>query len=299
MFPKEPTWSKTELFNIKQSIESLLIKGAIRRCSPCADQFVSNVFLTPKPDGTYRMILNLKNLNKFITCPHFKMENYRTVSNLITKNAFLAKIDLKDAYFLIPIHPDYTKFLRFSFQNQLYEYTVLPFGLNTSPFVFTKILKPVISFLRSLGFLSVIYIDDFLLMGNSYLNCLDNVNRTSRLLENLGFIINKEKSILIPSQKCTFLGLTIDSVKLKLSVPEDKAQKILKIITSFHVGKICSIRDFAKLIGTLVAICPAVKYGWLFTKAFERFKFLSLQLSKNNYENKITIPPSLKNDLFW
>lgn len=88
------------------------------------------------------MILNVKQLNKFVSTSHFKLEDRRTAVRLLNKDDFLVTIDLKDAYYTIPIAKKDRTFLRFRFDGMVYEFTYLPFGLATAPFVFTKILKP-------------------------------------------------------------------------------------------------------------------------------------------------------------
>ena len=60
----------------------------------------------------------------------------------------MSTLDLKDAYYLIPVDERSRKFLRFGFGRELYQFTCLPFGLCTSPHVFTKLMKPVINNLR-------------------------------------------------------------------------------------------------------------------------------------------------------
>nr|CAH7764042.1 unnamed protein product [Callosobruchus chinensis] len=147
---------------------------------------------TKKPNRKQRFILNLKRLNTFLSCPHFKLEDFRSVKN-ISKDCYMANIDLKDAYFLLPIHKKYRKFLKFGYNNQLYEFTCMPFGLSIAPFIFTKIFKPIMNHLRSLGFLSVLYLDDILLFGKNKQDCYNNVNYTTKLLKSLGFFINEEK----------------------------------------------------------------------------------------------------------
>lgn len=111
----------------------------------------------------------------------------------------MASIDLKDAYQLIRLASSDRKYLRFLFEDVLYEFNCLPFGLSTAPYTFTKLLKPVIGHLREQGYLSVIYLDDLLLLGETHTSCLENVQKTIKLLESLGFIINKEKSKMEPA----------------------------------------------------------------------------------------------------
>ena len=83
---------------------------------PCAceeGEFVSSIFTRPKKDGTLRMILNLKSLNKFVTYHHFKMDTIWTAIRLMTPGCYMASIDLKDAYYSVPIHTDFQKYVKF------------------------------------------------------------------------------------------------------------------------------------------------------------------------------------------
>jgi hypothetical protein len=114
--------SAHEIALMKKEINNLLLKGAIRTANRAADQFVSPIFLVPKPNGGQRFILNLKKLNEFIKLSHFKMEDYRSVKRILRKGNFMASIDLRDAYFLIPIHKAYQKYLRFIFAGETYEF---------------------------------------------------------------------------------------------------------------------------------------------------------------------------------
>ena len=63
-------------------------------------EFISPVFLREKKNGTFRMILNLKELNRFIVYHHFKMDNIESCIHLMKPMCFMASIDLSDAYFL-------------------------------------------------------------------------------------------------------------------------------------------------------------------------------------------------------
>lgn len=297
--------SDTESLHYSESIKNLLSIGAISPCEPCKDQYVSRVFLVPKPNGKMRFILNLKNLNKFINVKHFKLEDLRTVLKLVTKNSFMATIDLKDAYFLIKIHPNSRKYLRFilmdrsnSDSKQMFEFNVLPFGICTAPYIFTKLMKPVIKLLRSCGFLSSIYLDDIYLTERNYSKCLESVHMTKLLLQSLGFLINEEKSKLTPAMSCKYLGYVIDSHNWCISLPNEKRSRIKTEILEIKTLKKCQIRKFAQLVGLLVSACPAIEYGWLYTKELERCKYLNLK-GHDDYDKEMIIPNFLHSDLNW
>ena len=132
-------------------LAKLVNMGAVEVCSESEGQIVSPLFLRAKADGMARFILNLKRLNSFIKKAHFKMEDVRTALNLLEQHTYMCRLDLKDAYLRVPIDSNYTKFLRFEYGNLLYQFLTLPFGLCSAPLVFTKIIKPVLNYLREKG----------------------------------------------------------------------------------------------------------------------------------------------------
>lgn len=227
------------------------------------------------------------------------MEDLRTVMRLLRKDMYLASIDLKDAYFIVPVHEAHRKFLRFSFQNNLFEFTCLPFGLASAPYVFTKLIKPVIQYLRSNEILCVNYLDDLLIMAESEKACFQKVQFVSQTLLSLGFVINNEKSNFIPNKRCKFLGVLLDTSHMKIELTPDKKERYHKLIKETMVKPLCKIQHFAKFIGTLVSACPAVKYGWLYMKNFEREKTMALQKNNMNYNASMKLSYSLRNDFIW
>lgn len=303
--PSLSNLSLIESQEMSKAINKLLELGAISQRLPEKNQFISNTFLAPKANGGKRFILNLKPLNKFIRKEHFKMEDYRTAAKLIPRDGFLATIDLTEAYLLVPISVSDRKYLRFLYKDPFsgnlntFEFTAMPYGLSVAPRVFTKIMKEVMTHLRGRGYKSVIFLDDILCIGDNYDECVKNVHETSKLLRCLGFVINYTKSSLTPSQVCKFLGFMYDTQELSISLPIDKRNNIAQMVDKFTRLPRCTIRELAQLIGVLIAACPAVKYGYLYTKILEREKFLALQKFNNNYEAKISPSNVILQDLLW
>ena len=116
--------------------------------------FLSSIFLVPKKDGGHRPIINLKKLNEFIPYTHFKMERIHMLKDLLRQGDFMAKIDLKDTYFAVPIGEKDRKHLRFRWRNTTFQFNCLHFGLSCAPWVFTK---AVVAILREMGIRLIIY----------------------------------------------------------------------------------------------------------------------------------------------
>ena len=141
--PKQIHFSPGEREIISDEISTLLRKGALEPTEYVEGDVFSTIFVRPKKDGSYRMILNLKPLNEFVSYHHFKMDTIQTALKLMRPGCFMASVDLKDAYYSVPVAKEDRKYLKFEWQGSYYEYTCLPNGLACAPWLFTKILKPV------------------------------------------------------------------------------------------------------------------------------------------------------------
>lgn len=292
-------WSSKEIYNLRTEITKLKKMGVISECAYQVDQFLSPIFIVPKQNGENRFILNLKQLNKYVNVQHFKLEDLRTVCKLLSKDCYMATIDLKEAYFSVKIADNSKKFLRFEFENELYQFNALPFGLCTAPYVFTKILKPIISYLREKNIIVSIYLDDIICISEDLTTCYRNILEICVLLESLGFVINTEKSCLLPSKSCKYLGFILDSENMTMSLPITKINLLSDFVKSFKCKKHCKIREFSQLLGLLNSACPGMKYGPLYTKLLEREKFLALKQSKDNYDAYMQIPKYLHLEFNW
>ena len=109
-----------------------------------------------------QLVMDLSALNKFIKHIPFKMVTVAQVRTSLRRGDWLASIDLKDAYWHVPIHPRFRKFLAFQVGELTYQFTRLPFGLSLAPRVFTKLTRVVATRLAEKGVTSLMYIDDWL-----------------------------------------------------------------------------------------------------------------------------------------
>ena len=292
--PSKINFSAAEIMSIDAEIAKLVSKEVLQVTTRVPDGFISNIFIRPKKDGAFRMILNLKPLNKFVDYHHFKMDTFRTALKLIRPGCFMASVDLKDAYYSIPIAEEERKLLMFQWKGKYYQFTCLPNGLSSAPRIFTKILKPVYARLRSIGHTCMGHIDDSLLVGQSFDSCHRNIADTVCLFTNLGFTIHPVKSVLQPQQKIDFLGFVLDSSTMTVTLTGAKAMKVRSACQ-----KTATIRSVAKVIGFLVSSFPAVEFAEMHYRQLELDKICALRANKGNFDSIMTLSAQSKTELTW
>jgi len=284
---------------LDSEVEKLLSLGVIEKSEHEEGEVISPVFLVKKPDGTFRLILNLKQFNENVVYEHFKMENLKSATQLMKENCFMASVDLRHAYYSVPVKPFFQKFLKFHWRGQLFSYTCLPNGLACCPRLFTKLLKPVYAHLRSQGLLSAAFIDDCYLQGQTVEECTKNVEKTVDIFSKLGFVIHEEKSVLVPCQKIKYLGVWLNSVDMTVSLTDEKKQNIRTACQGLKAKQSFSIRELAQVIGQLVAAFPAVFWGPLFYRDLEKLKISALKVHKGEFEGITRLNKQAEKELDW
>ena len=247
------------------------------------------------------MILNLKDLNVDVEYHHFKVDTVKSVIKMMKPNCFMASIDIKDAYYTVPIAESDQKFLKFQWRGKIYKFVCFPNGLSICPRKFTKFLKPLYANLRAQGHESLGYIDDSYLQGDSYSECTSNVIDTVSILDKVGFVTHPEKSVFIPTQVLTFRGFLLNSVTMTVRLTPEQAAKIrdacLELKSSNNKGT--TIREVARVIGLLTSSFPGVQFGPLHYRHIEWDKTESLKSSKGDFDRKMKLSPPSINELNW
>ena len=290
-------FSEKEKTALAAEIQKLLEKEAISP-TEATDGFVSNVFLVPKKEDKWRLILNLKALNTYTVCEHFKMEDIRSVKDLLVRGDYMCKLDLKDAYLSVPITAAHRRYLQFQWQGVTYQYNALPFGLATAPRVFTKLLKPVLAHLRAMGLRIVAYLDDILLIGRNRTEAESAYHQAKQLLEDLGFVINQEKSQSEATQCIEFLGFMVNAVLMTFTLPTAKVREIKSKCKQALRQEKLSIRRLAHIIGVLVSTGLAILPAPLHYRGLQAQKIGELHLH-HSYESVVTLQKQSILDLKW
>jgi len=295
-----PRFSREESEKLDNEVDKLLQKKAIKQVSKNRVQYMSHLFLRLKKDGTFRPVFNLRSLNRFVRYQHFKIDGMKELKNAIIQGDWMVTIDLKDAYLTVPVSKEHQPLLSFEWKKRYFQFQVLPFGLASAPRVFTKLLKPVMALLRRLNIRTQIYLDDLILLNQDPSQLEQDKQSVLFLLQNLGFIINWEKSQLLPARaEVEYLGFLINSVSMELTLPERKIQKIKRQCQWLRTQKNVTIRELAQTIGQLVASTEAILPAPMYVRHSQVLKIQALKANAKNYAQKITLNQEARDELQW
>lgn len=297
--PRPFNLSEEQKIVFQEAVDDLLRKDVIEETRELGDQFISNIFVRPKPNGKVRLILDLTELNKFLILQHFKLENFNTALQMVDRDNFMSTIDLQDAYFSVKIHSEFRKYLRFRWDSKLFQFRAVPMGLACAPFIFTKILNPLFSQLRESGRTCFCYLDDVFMTDVSEEACKRTTVLVVERLRELGFKIHEEKSQFSPRKVVKFLGFMIDSREMIAYLPEDKIEKVTEACTELLQGEVATIQKVSSVVGLLNSYAKAVDYGDNHIKGLEIDKVRALQVSGGNFGGHMQVSKRGEQDLNW
>ncbi|KAK7895505.1 hypothetical protein WMY93_020830 [Mugilogobius chulae] len=250
---------------LDQEISTLLVKGAIVPVNPRLDPggFYSRYFLVPKKTGDLRPVLDLRGLNVFLKVMPFRMLRTAEVLQAISAGEWFTTLDLKDAYFHVPIARPHWKFLRFAFQGRHFEFRVLPFGLSLSPRVFTRVVAAALSPLQAQGLKIMPYLDDWLICASTREQAIRDTQTVLIHLQRLGLRVNLAKSNVNPSQDTVFLGMALNTATMTACPSPRRVDDILELLSRFREGSTLPYVLYLRLLGKLVAAASVVPLGLL------------------------------------
>ena len=283
---------------VEEAIRSLIDKGCITEVKEMPK--CCNPLTVANKNSKLRLVLDLRHVNQYVNLNKIKYEDLNTFTELFEQGDFFITFDLTSGYHHVDIHPEHKKYLGFSwvFNNnkKFFVFNVLPFGLNSACYVFTKLLRPYIKKWRGEGIKTIIFIDDGICGGDSFEYTSEITKIVINDLKAGGWDVNFEKSKLTPTQKGKWLGIIIDTRDTTFTVPPEKINKLMKNIKSILVQTFCSAKQLSKIAGQLasmhLAIGPIVR---LMTR-----NLYVLIESRSTWYQPITLTENAVNELqFW
>ena len=246
---------------VVQAIGDLLNRGLVVECSE--RPFVVNpLTVSVQNSGKKRLILDLRHVNKHLWKSSVKFEDIRTAMLFIKQNDFCFKFDLHSAYHHIDIFEPHTTFLGFAWQfegkTKFFKFSVLPFGLSSACYIFTKLTRPLVKKWRGEGKQVLMYLDDGLGCHSDRDACKNMAMEIKQDLLDSGFVPKVEKSMWAPCQDMVFLGyhLLLDSGIIK--IPESRLSKLCSTIVDIDLSiqskGTVKVRKVASFVGQVISM---------------------------------------------
>ena len=203
--------SSTKGVALEEVTLDLIAKGAVELAPLPSLVFYSRLFVVWKTSGSWRPVIDLSTLNRFVDVSHFQMETIQSVLLSVRPGDWMASIDLQEAYLQVPVHLELRPFLRYVSNGQVYQFKALCFSLSTAPQVFTRVMASVSAILHSLGIRMRRYLDEWLVQSSSRESLLRDLQVVLDLCRELGIAVNPKKSNLVRSQVVQYLGVVLNA----------------------------------------------------------------------------------------
>lgn len=232
---------------------------------------------TEKSNGDLRPITDCsqpegRSINEFMetTCRKFRYKTVDTVVGMLYPYDFGAVSDISSAYRTIHVLPAHRKFQGVKWdmgQGQVYmEDLRLCFGLRCAPFCFTQFSNFLVKCSMKQGIDRCInYLDDFVVLGSSRVECGESQAVLHRVLKNFGFGL-AERKVTKPAQVFKYLGIIVDSIKMTVSIGEDKVTRVKSEVLGLLDKTECKRKTLEEVAGLLAHCATVVKGGRTFAR---------------------------------
>lgn len=206
---------------VEAEINDMLRMGIIEKSN---SPWNSPLLVVPKPNGDLRICLDSRKLNSVTKIDSYPMPRIQDILDSLNNAKFLSSIDLKSAFFQINLHPDSREKTSFSIPGVgAFQFCRMPFGLVNASARMMRLMDKV--FGPEFAGRLFTYIDDIILVSNSYHEHVDLLKRVYQRLKEVGLTINFEKSVFCRSS-LKFLGFIVDRHGLRTD--SDKVKAILE-----------------------------------------------------------------------
>lgn len=264
---------------VQQQVDELLSKGLIRpSMSPCAVPAI----LTPKKDGTWRMCVDSRAINKITVKYRFPIPRLDDMLDMLAGSSIFSKLDLRSGYHQIRIREGDEWKTAFKTRNGLYEWLVMPFGLSNAPSTFMHIMTQMLR--DFIGRFVVVYFDDILVYSPDPIIHQNHLRQVLSVLKRQKMYLNLKKCSFM-TNSLVFLGFIVSSDGVKVdpekikSIIEWPEPKTVTEVRSFH--GLASfyrrfIRNFSTIMAPITACLKKESFYWktASSRAFKEIKDL-------------------------
>lgn len=250
---------------VDDEIEWLLEKGIIE---PSTSPWSAPIVMVRKKDGTHRMCIDYRNLNSVTRKDNFPIPRIDDILDSLSGNEFFSTLDLYSGFWQMPVSPTDAEKTAFVTHKGLFQFTRLPMGLCNAPASFQRLMSIVLG--KMLGEYCLCYLDDIIVLGTSFHEHLENLERVLKRLKEYGLTLKPKKCELFTRQ-VNFLGhvvsregVSVDDQKIEAiknwPVPSCKIELRAFMGLAGYYRRF--IKDFAGIAVPLFRLSGEVPFSW-------------------------------------
>lgn len=252
--------------NVSRIVQSKLAEGRISIIDRSRVLLLNPLSLVTKPDATQpdgikrRLCVDFSRVfNPRQESISFKMFDARARRDCLQPNCWMAKLDLKNGYLHIPLHPDVKAYSCFEWDGTYYSNDYMMEGKKLAPLVFQKVMDATLRPFVDEGNVTSSYLDDVWIQAPTASECKALTTRIIDHLIRCGFTINWKKSHPLPTQRLEYLGFIFDSKRMTVDITPDKMVKAEKLMSALREAP--TLKLWRRTAGFLQALTTAVTEG--------------------------------------
>ena len=269
--PPEGIWVKNRSHSppeedaLRNQVEMMLARGLAQKTyQNLRPRICLGLFLEQKPDGRYRILWNGKPLTDFLIKTEFSYEQLRRFLEGITDLSILGKLDLVDGFFAIKVKACQRTYLGFSIYNRstkmydFYEFLVLPQGIMTAPYIFSRFTLAITTYLRRtiMEAIFLSYLDDlgWAIEPSTPRHRIRVILITIRdAFLKAGWVLSTKKSLFDALlQALVLLGVLISTNPiLSVDIPPESKSKLLALVNTTIIASHHTPRVLMSIAGSL------------------------------------------------
>ena len=249
---------------VEDAIHSLLFLNCIVELAD-SPGIINPLSVSKQKSGKKRLILDLRYINRHLYKSKFKCEDLSVAKEVLRPGDFMFSFDLKSGYHHIDIFPEHRKFLAFSWSFadgsvRYFMFSVLPFGLSSAPYIFTKILRPLVKKWRGEGKSVLLFLDDGLGAAQPLnLAKICSFQIHADLLK-FGLLPNEEKCVWEPCQSIVWLGTVINTANSSIAATDKRIRGLVSdlddLLRDLHVA--VHVKRVATVAGKIMSLSNCI-----------------------------------------
>lgn len=240
-----------------------------------------------------RLVQDLRWINGHLPNVKFRMESlHKELGDVVEPDDLLFTTDIAKAYYCLAMHPDAQQYLGWEWKGEFYMPTCLVFGLASAPRIFTKIMRPMMAFFRSLGVRVLGMIDDYMWADKA--GAITEVrSAVQTVFPLLGWSFNA-KCEWEPSDEVLMLGMLVNAKLFQVRAPDKKIAATtagIKAILRKQLGPVqrpITIKEVQRVTGRLMSMMLALPGVRVFTRSL--YQILAMALEGNETRKRTGRP---------